>query len=100
MEEALFHIDGVVDVAVISRPHEEWGETVMAIIVKKDNFELNEDMIKGHLKDRLAKFKIPRDYIFVSDLPRNASGKIIKTSPKRTISLKFFRDWTFSKFTE
>lgn len=78
VEEVIYRISGVQDVAVISKPHEEWGETAIAVIVKVDGSTLTEEEIKDELKDHLAKYKIPREIQFVNELPRNASGKILK----------------------
>lgn len=78
IEELIHRIDGVLDVAVISRPHEEWGETAVAVIVKNAEAQFTEEDIKNYLKDKVAKYKIPREVIFSDTIPRNASGKILK----------------------
>lgn len=78
IEKAIQNISGVADVAVISKPHEEWGESAIAIVVKVDGSDLTEDMIKESLKEKMAKYKIPREVVFSTELPRNASGKVLK----------------------
>ncbi|WP_096190259.1 fatty acid--CoA ligase [Evansella halocellulosilytica] len=79
VEDILYEHPGVLDVAVIGEPDEQWGEKVTAIIVKKDD-AMSEAEIDDFCKnsDRLARYKRPRHYIFVEQLPRNASGKIQK----------------------
>ncbi|MGM7702563.1 fatty acid--CoA ligase [Pseudalkalibacillus sp. Hm43] len=79
VEDLLYEHEGVLDVAVLGTPDEKWGERVTAIIVKKDE-SLNEDKLEEFCKSStaLADYKRPRQYIFVKDLPRNASGKIQK----------------------
>ncbi|WP_079528886.1 fatty acid--CoA ligase [Halobacillus hunanensis] len=78
VEDALFDHPAVVDAAVVGEPDELWGEKVVAYIVKKGDVEpdeLDEFCISGN---RLARYKRPRRYEFVSELPRNASGKLQK----------------------
>ncbi|HZG71277.1 MAG TPA: fatty acid--CoA ligase [Chondromyces sp.] len=79
VEDALYEHDGVLDVAVLGEPHEKWGEQVTAIVVKK-NPNLTAAELDQFCKqsDRLADYKRPRNYIFMDELPRNASGKIQK----------------------
>ncbi len=78
IETAIYQISGVQDVAVISIPNDEWGETPVAIVVKGQEAELSAEYIKNSLRDKLAKYKIPREVIFANELPRNGSGKILK----------------------
>ncbi|HXO12458.1 MAG TPA: hypothetical protein VN871_08855, partial [Mycobacterium sp.] len=44
----------------------------------KDNADLDEDTVKKHVKDQLAKYKVPREVVFLDELPRNPTGKILK----------------------
>jgi long-chain acyl-CoA synthetase len=79
VEDILHEHEGVLDVAVLGEPDEKWGERVTAYIVKKDD-SLTEDELEAYCKssDKLAAYKRPRRYIFIDQLPRNASGKIQK----------------------
>ncbi|WP_335870837.1 fatty acid--CoA ligase [Bacillus sp. 2205SS5-2] len=79
VEDALHAHEEVLDVAVLGKPHEKWGEQVTAIIVAKNEALTNADL-DAYLKngDLLADYKRPREYVFVDELPRNASGKIQK----------------------
>lgn len=78
VEQVIFSIEGVADVGVIGVPHERWGETGMAIVVKKPGTEVSEALILETCKQQLARFKVPSSVIFVDELPRNAAGKILK----------------------
>ncbi|MFC7319616.1 fatty acid--CoA ligase [Halobacillus campisalis] len=78
VEDALFAHPSVVDAAVIGEPDEMWGERVVAYIVSKEAVtadELEEYCISS---SSLARYKRPRRYEFVDELPRNASGKLQK----------------------
>lgn len=79
VEDVLHSHPGVLDVAVIGEPDEKWGEKVLAIVVKKDEKISEEDLEQYCTQtERLARYKRPRRYVFVDQLPRNASGKIQK----------------------
>lgn len=78
VEDAIAAYPGVVESAVIGRPHPEWGETVVAFIVTKPDADLSEDKIKLFLAERLAKYKIPREFNFVDELPHTPTGKVKK----------------------
>ncbi|KKK36539.1 long-chain fatty acid--CoA ligase [Mesobacillus campisalis] len=79
VEDVLYEHEGVFDVAVIGQPDDTWGEAVTAFVVLKSP-SVTEEELEAHCKnsDRLANYKRPRHYIFVKELPRNASGKIQK----------------------
>ncbi|MBM7603182.1 fatty-acyl-CoA synthase [Metabacillus crassostreae] len=79
VEDFLYEHDGVLDVAVLGEPDELWGERVIAIVVKKQqNVTAEELELFCENSEKLAPYKRPRRYIFVEELPRNASGKIQK----------------------
>lgn len=78
VEEVLIEHPDVVDVAVIGRPSEEWGEAVSAIVVLRSGADLDEAALEEHCRRSLAGFRIPRSYMAVEALPRNAAGKILK----------------------
>lgn len=79
VEDVLYGHGGVLDVAVIGQPDDQWGESVTAFVVKKDP-SVTEQELDEYCKnsDELANYKRPRKYIFCDALPRNASGKIQK----------------------
>ncbi|MCL4425981.1 MAG: long-chain-fatty-acid--CoA ligase [Firmicutes bacterium] len=69
----------VMDVAVIGIPHEVWGETVACLVVPRPGQELGLEELRSFCQGKLADFKIPRIVINTTTLPRNASGKVLKT---------------------
>ena len=69
---------GVVEAAVVRRPHDKWGEVPIAIVVRRPESALTEESLLAHCAGQLAKFKWPSSVEFVEALPRNASGKVTK----------------------
>lgn len=78
IENALFEHEAVADAAVIGIPSEQWGESVMAFLVLKADHQVSADEIVEFCRPRLAGFKIPRRIEFLDEVPRNASGKVLK----------------------
>jgi acyl-CoA synthetase (AMP-forming)/AMP-acid ligase II len=78
VEQTLARLDGVADVAVIGLPDERLGEIGLALIVC--NGEVDSDAVASFCRERLANFKVPRRVEFVDALPRNPSGKVLKTT--------------------
>lgn len=78
VEDALMTHPQVEDAAVIGTPHHEWGETVTAVLVTKENAPVSLDELKEHLYDKVASYKIPKILHFTEVLPRNPSGKVQK----------------------
>jgi long-chain acyl-CoA synthetase len=78
VENALMRHVGVGDVAVIGVPHERWGETAKAVVVKAPGADPTEEEIIAFAREHLARFKCPTSVDFVEVLPRNPSGKVLK----------------------
>jgi len=79
VEETVYRLEGVSEVAVIGLPHPYWIEAVTAVIVRKSGFEsMTEDAVIGHCRAQMAHFKVPKTVIFVDSLPKNPSGKLLK----------------------
>ena len=85
IEEALTALPGVLEAAVVGVPHERWGETPAAYVVSRPHADPPAPAeLMEMLRQRLAGFKLPRGGIFLVDqLPRNASGKVIKRELKK-----------------
>jgi len=78
VEDALAHHPDIVDVAVVGVSDEEFGQRLRSYVVVRPGASLTEHDVKEFVRNRLARFKIPRDVIFVDTLPRNESGKVLK----------------------
>jgi fatty-acyl-CoA synthase len=78
VEDLLADHDAVVEVAVIGVEDEEFGQRLKAFVVLESEAEASEDDLKAHVKAHLASYKTPREVEFLDELPRNATGKILK----------------------
>jgi long-chain acyl-CoA synthetase len=84
IEEVLLRHPAVAECSVVGRPHPEWGEEVVAFIVRKSEFRIEE--LDSLCLDNIARFKRPREYRFVEALPKNNYGKVLKTELRRTLT--------------
>ena len=57
---------------------EEFGKRLRAFVVLADGQEVSEEELREHVKANLARYKVPRDFVFLDELPRNATGKVLK----------------------
>ncbi len=78
VEDLLADHEAVVEVAVIGVADAEFGQRLKAFVVIKGGVELGEDDLKAHIKANLAAYKTPREIEFLEELPRNATGKVLK----------------------
>jgi fatty-acyl-CoA synthase len=78
VEDLLAGHDAVKEVAVIGVDDEEFGQRLKAFVVLEEHGSVEEDELKGHVKENLAGYKVPREVEFLDSLPRNATGKILK----------------------
>jgi fatty-acyl-CoA synthase len=78
VEEAIYTIPGVSEVAVIGLPDPKWIEAVTAIIVLKAGASLTEEAVMSACAQKLASFKRPKRVVFETSLPKNPSGKVLK----------------------
>ncbi|MEV6959905.1 acyl-CoA synthetase [Streptomyces sp. NPDC051207] len=76
VEDALYTHDSVAEVAVVGLPDDHWIEAVTAVVVPRG--EVTEEDLIAHAREKLPAFKAPKRVMFVPELPRNASGKILK----------------------
>jgi fatty-acyl-CoA synthase len=84
VENAILADPGVLECAVIGVPDDTWGEVGRAFVVGRDGAGVTEATVISSLTGRLAEYKIPRSVVFVSELPRTASGKVVKARLRET----------------
>lgn len=80
VEEVLATAPGVADVGVVGVPHPHTGEAVKAFVVAAPGADLDEESLIDFCRDHIARYKCPSKVLIVDELPRNASGKLIRTS--------------------
>ncbi len=78
VEETIYRLPQVSEVAVIGVPHPRWVEAVTAVVVVKAGQQLDEAAVLAHCGEHLAPFKVPKRVVFVDALPKNPSGKLLK----------------------
>jgi fatty-acyl-CoA synthase len=78
VEDCIARHDAVVEVAAIGVSDDEFGKRLRAFVVLASGESLSEDALRDHVKENLARYKVPRDFVFLDELPRNATGKILK----------------------
>ena len=78
VEEMIYQLPAVSEVAVIGLPDTKWVEAVTAVIVLKEGQTLNEAQVIEHCQAHMAGFKAPKRVIFTQALPKNPSGKVLK----------------------
>ncbi|MEZ5790632.1 MAG: AMP-binding protein [Nitratireductor sp.] len=88
VEEALLSHPSVYEVSVVGSPDPEWGEVVVAFVVISANHIASESDLDRHCLERIARFKRPKQYRFVSGLPKNNYGKVLKTELRGLLSGK------------
>jgi fatty-acyl-CoA synthase len=78
VEDCLHRHEAVEDVAAIGVDDEDFGKRLRAFVVLTSPNAVDEDELKAHVKSNLARYKVPREIVFLDELPRNATGKILK----------------------
>ncbi|SCK52671.1 fatty-acyl-CoA synthase [Variovorax sp. HW608] len=78
VEEMIYRMPQVSEVAVVGVPHPHWVEAVVAIVVPKAGQTLDEGLVLAHCSEHLAGFKTPKRVVFAEALPKNPSGKLLK----------------------
>lgn len=78
IEEVLFQHPAVIDAAVIGLPDSKWGERLLGIIVARTENAVSPAELEAHCRSMLAAYKVPREFRFIDELPRNVSGKVLK----------------------
>jgi fatty-acyl-CoA synthase len=78
VENTILEHDGVAEVSVLGVPDDDFGQRLKAYVVTRPGATLDADAIRAHVRANLARYKVPRDVVFADELPRNATGKILK----------------------
>jgi fatty-acyl-CoA synthase len=78
VEELLAGHEAIAEAAVIGVEDEKFGQRLRAFVVVRDGKRLSEDEVKAYVRDNLARYKAPRDVVFMDELPRNLTGKVLK----------------------
>lgn len=86
VEEVLYTRHEIKECTVTGLPDKEYGEKVSAFIILNEGCELDPLVLKEFLKEQLTGYKVPKEYIFVDDLPKSAAGKILKTVLRKEYS--------------
>ena len=76
VERVLMEHPEIVECAVIGRPDPRWDEVPVAYVIRRAGCSIEAEELKAHVLTQLARFKVPRDIVFVDDLPRTALGKV------------------------
>jgi long-chain acyl-CoA synthetase len=85
VEDVLYKYPGVQECAVIGIPDKEWGERVIACVIKKKDASYDEKELNLFMKKNLSRFKVPKEYHLMDDLPRSPAGKILKRKLREEI---------------
>jgi feruloyl-CoA synthase len=88
VEQVLYKYPELLEAAVIGLRDEVWGEKAAAVVVSKPGVQLDHEEIKSFCRKELAGYKVPRIIFEYKEIPRNASGKILKYKPGRVESFE------------
>ncbi|WP_018699256.1 class I adenylate-forming enzyme family protein [Amorphus coralli] len=86
VEEVLLRHAAVAEVSVVGRPSAEWGEDVVAFVVAADGDAADPAALDAHCREAIARFKRPKAYHFVDELPKNNYGKVLKTELRKRLA--------------
>jgi fatty-acyl-CoA synthase len=78
IEELLSGHEAIEEAAAIGVDDEKFGQRLKAFVVLRNGKQLSEDEVKAYVKDNLARYKVPREVVFLDELPRNPTGKVLK----------------------
>jgi acyl-CoA synthetase (AMP-forming)/AMP-acid ligase II len=78
VERVLYEHPAVLEAAVVGRPDDRWGEVPVAFVALRPDANASAEELIEHCRGQLARFKVPKDVVFVDALPRNPSGKVLK----------------------
>jgi len=78
VERVLYENAAVLECAVVGKPDARWGEVPVAFVALRPDATVTRNELIEHCRGQLARFKVPKDVVFVDALPRNPSGKVLK----------------------
>ena len=78
VEDLLGGHEGVSEVAVVGVDDEQYGKRLRAYVVRSDGAHVDEQQLKDYVKSNLARYQVPREIVFIEEMPRNPAGKVIK----------------------
>ncbi len=78
IEDLLADHESITEACVIGIPDEKWGQSLKAFVVLRDASSLDAQGVQDYVKGHLAGYKVPKEVVFLDQLPRNATGKILK----------------------
>ena len=78
VEDLISGLPEIIEATAIGVDDKDFGQRLRAFVVLKDGATLTEDAIKDYVRNHLARYKVPREVVFVAELPRNPTGKILK----------------------
>jgi fatty-acyl-CoA synthase len=78
VEDLLARHPEVAEVAAVGVDDADWGQRLVAFVVRAPGSTLREEDVQRHVRESLARFKVPREVRFLEELPRNATGKVVK----------------------
>ena len=86
IENVLYELEAIAEVAVVGMPHAQWGECGCAVVVPKEGHAVELDLLIDNCTGRLARFKHSAEIVILDMLPRNAAGKVLKHEIRRRIA--------------
>jgi fatty-acyl-CoA synthase len=78
VEDLLSRHDAVAEAAAIGVEDKDFGQRLRAFVVLEEGKQADEGDLNGYVKENLARYKVPREIVFLDELPRNATGKVMK----------------------
>ena len=85
VEQVMYQHPEVREVAVIGVPDAKWGERVMAVVVRTEGASVDADGLRQWTRGRIAHFKAPSEVVLVDELPRTATGKLLKRNLRQEL---------------
>lgn len=83
VETVLYEHPAVREAAVVGIPDATWGEAVWAVVSLQPGHSVTPDELRAHLRSNLARYKVPKGFVVVENLPKNAAGKILRTEARK-----------------